>query len=61
MERVSAGHANVGYAWMPPATALDRSMFAADRFHPNKQAHQLLAARLLTERAGRAVAIPSTV
>jgi len=52
MEAVAARHANVGYAWFPPSAGLPASFFAADRFHPNADAHQLLADRLLAGREG---------
>ncbi|MGZ4390848.1 MAG: GDSL-type esterase/lipase family protein [Gaiellaceae bacterium] len=51
MERVVARHANVSYAWLPPSAGLPASFFAADRFHPNAEAHRRLAERMLAGRA----------
>jgi lysophospholipase L1-like esterase len=50
MERVAARHANVSYSWFPPSAGLPPALFAADRFHPNEDAHQLMAERLLSGR-----------
>lgn len=51
MELVVARHANVIYAWLPPSAGMPDTLFAADRFHPNADAHQIIADRLLSGRA----------
>jgi len=51
MERVVARHANVSYAWLPPSAGMPADLFAADRFHPNADAHKIIADRLLSGRA----------